>query len=595
MFHRTRGRDLGHAIIVIVRDKWCQRATYFFIGGIAMALVAAFAGLLGLDPSPGWGAGRIALLVAGVLIAGLVALSWSQASKRDGPSPVIHAILDKLPGIRTIGEQAWYVRFWDAGRKYRPAIMAAASVIIVYVWLVSSGTWTRWNSPTRYYADLARGFQRGHLYLAVKVSPELLKSPDPYEPFPSGATQGPLDYSYYNGRYYLPWGPVPALIVLAFHRLFHIWLGDLQLTFGFACGLLLVLCVLLTWFWGSYSSALPQRLLWMSLLFVGLAGPIPFMLNSYLAASIYEAAITGGQLFLMSGFLVAIIALKHLKQQWILAIAATLWSLAMGTRLDLALPVGVMVLAVTLRILKVDDKPASSFGNLAALYSPLALGCALIGGYNLARFGNIFETGYRFILAGVNIHEHWNEIFSVAYVLPNMYAYLLHRPQFTSTFPFVEPGPAQTSLVFHFSQRITGLAWQAPFLLFALIPAAQIVLMVSRRQARGLIRIQEDANVPAWVSLTLLGSSLIAFCFLLLYFWSAMRFFVDFLPGLMLVSIIGFWQGYRALQGRANWQRIYETVGLALAGASVAVSLLAAISTNDARFGIIRALFTVGR
>src|SRR5512138_2143011 len=106
-------------------------------------------------------------------------------------------------------------------------------VVIIYVWFASSATWTTWESPTRYFADLAKGFQRGHLYMVTKPSPGLLASPDPYELLPGGQIKGPIDVAYYQGRFYLPWGPTPALVVLLFRWLLHWWLGDLQLVFGF--------------------------------------------------------------------------------------------------------------------------------------------------------------------------------------------------------------------------------------------------------------------------------------------------------------------------------------------------------------------------
>jgi hypothetical protein len=162
---------------------------------------------------------------------------------------------------------------------YWHASLPAAFVLLVYIWFVSSGTWSTWTSQTRYYADLARGFQKGHLYLAIQVPASLMNSPDPYEPTAAFVSQGPIDYSYYQGRYYMPWGPAPALIVLLFREVAHRWLGDLQITFGFLCGVFLVQCLVLSRIWDRYFQTLPR---WLSLAICWQVWPIlTYMLNNY--------------------------------------------------------------------------------------------------------------------------------------------------------------------------------------------------------------------------------------------------------------------------------------------------------------------------
>jgi hypothetical protein len=53
-------------------------------------------------------------------------------------------------------------------------------VIIVYVWIISSGSWT--SSSTIDYAQLVTAFQHGRLSLDSKPRPELLALPNPYNP-----------------------------------------------------------------------------------------------------------------------------------------------------------------------------------------------------------------------------------------------------------------------------------------------------------------------------------------------------------------------------------------------------------------------------
>ena len=284
--------------------------------GLAIVVIAGFADRLGVDPSPGWGRGRIILLIIGSLTAAFAIPGWRFLDRTLDVEGRIQTLGNRLVAIFGPHEDAGLIHAAGGLRSYRMALPIGVIVLLIYVWFVSSGTWSRWTSQTRYYADLARGFQKGHLYLAIKVPASLIKSTDPYEPVAPFVSQGPIDYSYYQGRYYMPWGPVPALIVLLYQEAIHRWLGDLPLAFGFLCGLFLVQCLLLIRIWDRSFQTLPRWLLWMCVLLAGLAGPATYMLNNYNAARIYDAAVLGGQFFLLSGFLTALITLQRWSFRW---------------------------------------------------------------------------------------------------------------------------------------------------------------------------------------------------------------------------------------------------------------------------------------
>src|SRR5579871_4598371 len=85
--------------------------------------------------------------------------------------------------------------------------LAAAAFALVIAYLA----WAASPAPgTGYYDLLARGFANGHLYTAVDPVPELLALSDPYDPI-ANAPYRVHDMSLYRGRYYLYFGPVPAL------------------------------------------------------------------------------------------------------------------------------------------------------------------------------------------------------------------------------------------------------------------------------------------------------------------------------------------------------------------------------------------------
>jgi hypothetical protein len=171
--------------MLAVPKKWLSIPSLLVVGGLLIALAAVFAGRRGIDPSVGWGRGRIALFAFGLVMAiGAAAVRRDPGRAISTPDPREHP-----SRLQLIVQEYWMV------------IPISALVVLVYAWFISSGTWTSWGSPTRYYTDLARGFELGHLYLARNVSPRLLASPGPYNANTSNNLEFPLDLSYYQGKY----------------------------------------------------------------------------------------------------------------------------------------------------------------------------------------------------------------------------------------------------------------------------------------------------------------------------------------------------------------------------------------------------------
>src|SRR5262245_55615099 len=134
------------------------------LSGLVAMGMTLFADSLGLDDHSGWSRTRI----LGVIMASL--LTTCSLLYLAYQTPVESAI----KGWRIwLDQNSLTSRFLNLSDKYFFTLPIALLVILVYIWLVSSGTWTQWVSPTRYYADLARGFANGNLFMAGKVDPRL--------------------------------------------------------------------------------------------------------------------------------------------------------------------------------------------------------------------------------------------------------------------------------------------------------------------------------------------------------------------------------------------------------------------------------------
>jgi len=483
-----------------------------------------------------------------------------------------HNWLETHPAVVEAAKAIW---------KYRFIIPAVGFVLIVYVWFISLGLWTTWPARSAYYSLLAQGFLKHELSLPVEPSKELLALSNPYDPAQHIAVEVPPDFSLYKGKFYLYWGPVPALILAALKLLIPKDLPDLYLVFGFSCGLFLWQTQLVISIWDRYFQSLPKWILVMLLLLVGLSVPSAWMLGR---AEIYEAAILGGQFFVMAGFSAALSAvMRKPSADFKLVIAGISWSLAIGTRLTLILPISFLMLMVIYQIwMNGTVSPKILLRKALYLGSPVLIGVALLAWYNWARFGSPSETGFTYQLAGTYIQKHLHEVMSYRYFVQNIYNYFLVPPQIHDQFPFVfsNGGNIQSILPFldlpdfYNTNPVTGLIYIVPFIFFS-------ALSVVKRKPLHRTGIQPPETDPhfVWLTRTLVGCILIALVFLLVFFWAAMRYVMDFMPMLMLLSIIGYCQGYTSAKAR-GWERYMVAAGILIVGLSISVSLLLGISSS---------------
>ena len=120
-------------------------------------------------------------------------------------------------------------------------ILCYLFVLAIYVWLISIGQWTKWPTISSYYDSLASSFSQRHLYLEINPDPALLALPNPYDPNARTGIDYPQDVSLYKGKFYLYFGPTPALILVIAKTVFPVVIGDQYLVFAFIAGIYLLL------------------------------------------------------------------------------------------------------------------------------------------------------------------------------------------------------------------------------------------------------------------------------------------------------------------------------------------------------------------
>jgi len=552
---------------------------FFLLIGGAIIGAAFFAEAIGLDNDPGWGRGRIAILVFGILIIACGIFYYFYADiVLSAFRKTLTLISQNTAGLLKLLRGYWYT------------FPVFIFVILVYIWFASSGSWTNWVSPTRYYADLANSFKQGKLHLSTRPDSTLLDLPDPYDPLAREHVAFPIDYSLYNGKFYLYWGPVPALLLVTISPFIYGRVGDLYLVFSFVCGIFSCQFLLAITVWDRFFRDLPKWILPLSILMLGLTAPWTYVLINEPNGRVYEAAILGAQFFLMGGFLTAVIAVsKPTPASLTLLLTGSLWALAIGTRLVMVVPIGFMSLMVAYRIWKTSSISPMNFAvKLISLGLPIVLCLVFLGWYNLARFGSVTETGFSYALAGVNLQQHHNDLFSPIYIMQNLYNYILKPPTSSAQFPFLHPKNALLPFYSlpdaYGTNPVTGLLFIAPFSLFAILPAVTLFIKTRRNTSSNSIRKDNSNDLLDWIITSLVGAFFLAFFLLLIFFWAAMRYLGDFMPAIIMVSVFGFWQGYQLLGQRPVNRRIYSIIGIIFAIAGIVISILLSISVKHLGF-----------
>lgn len=359
----------------------------------------------------------------------------------------------------------------DEPRKSKAAIIVT---VVVEVWLASSfllmgsnlvgvatstynsGSWDGSSLANTFavggdnaqqYAELAKAFANGQLYLEEEP-PQWLQSMD--DPYDKGArdeaqkeTGDPylFDVAYHDGHYYVYFGVVPVLL---FYLPFYLVTGS---SFPTAIGVLLSViafilgCTALLDRFARYHFKRVSLGLYLLLQIplVGCCG-ILYLLKF---PTFYSLPIALGLAFSVWGLYL-----------WMRGRAASRpggWFLA-GS-LCMALVVGCRPQLIVLSFLAfplfwrtyITEKrllTAQGAREFACLIAPYAVVAAGLMGYNYARFGAFADFGASYNLTVNDMTKRgWN----VGRLAPALFTYFLQPPSVTGVFPFIQPAPFETT------------------------------------------------------------------------------------------------------------------------------------------------------
>jgi hypothetical protein len=378
------------------------------------------------------------------------------------------------------------------------------------------------HNAWHHYEYLTEGFRRGHTYLSVDPDPRLLALPDPYDPKANGAFRL-WDASLYRGRYYLYYGPAPAIaLMLPWRLVTGRPLSQRVATAALAAIGLAALVLLLLEVRRRHFPRLSAAALGAIVLVAFHASWLPVILRR---PALWEVPIVSAAAFLWWALYFLWKFHDTGKTVWAAAGGVAL-ALLMGSRATFVFAAAAIALLYLPAPAGLRDRgPGRWVAALLPATLAFAGGAALLV-YNHERFGNWREFGQTYQVFGVDYRGL--HFFSPGHVLFNLQTYLFSLPQFGPYFPFLHPVSTDSRPAdFMQMEEVYGIVFMMPVHLAGLAGAAWAW------RHRG-----EGGATAAAVAAGAAASVLTA---LVLFLWGAAcsRYIVELVAGWTVVTSVG--------------------------------------------------------
>jgi len=464
-------------------------------------------------------------------------------------------------GIRTVFERVRQI-FLSPKTGIIFGIFICAGIAAYAVWYSSAGRFPAFPLVNNDYIELGESFLHGQLSLLEQPSPWLMRLENPYDFEQREQNPYHWDASYYQGKYYLYWGPAPALVFAAIEGISRVQPSASLVILIPYIGLAIILQALFTLiskrFFPAASSLSPG-------LFT-VAGvvnlPIIFLLGN---PQIYHTSIIFGQFFLLLGLLGWMIYVYTEKSVGLL-MAGLSWGLAIGSRYNLGISVAIY-LVFALIWMKRETGWKSAWKRAGFLLIPLALCLLGLGIYNFLRFGNPLEVGQTYQLT---LALPRNLYFSLSYLRANLYIYLTYPLSLLEKFPFVKtalfdwtysflPAWLNAPSEMMYDHYIYGIFPSAPALWLSVVAIPLFVLAGIKRQIHPL---PNSKRMNFFAMVTWAGGA--QFLFLMVYFHFAERFAADFYIPFILTIAMLVWKMDEVLQSRGKLRLVFWMIVVGL-------------------------------
>jgi hypothetical protein len=345
----------------------------------------------------------------------------------------------------------------------------------------------------------------------------MLALPDPRDPI-ANADYRLHDASLYHGKYYLYFGPTPALVLfLPYKLLTGSYLPTRAAVALFCIGGYACSCALFFLLARREKWVCPLWLAATAILSLGTSSLVLFLLTR---PSFYELAIASCYFFLIAGFALLASSLgAEAPRLPALCLSGLCFGLAAGCRPTASLLALLLMVLLFFRL-----RPRLS--HLLVFVFPIAVCGVLLASYNYARFHNPLEFGmtYSLLANPADMTDHFAHSFRN--LLPSLYFLVFSRSSQFSSDPAV------------------GLLWGAPIALVGLL----LPLVLRNQSLRDSIHLASSR----FVMYSVYAAAVAILVLLAVWGFTLGRYDADFVPELVVLSwclLAAAWQVVQRLDG----------------------------------------------
>ncbi len=284
-----------------------------------------------------------------------------------------------------------------------------------------------------YNKYLVDAILEGKTSINIEPSEELKNLENPYDSTQREEMEYSFDTAYYDGKYYVYFGIVPAIILFVpFKLITGTYLSTIEGTFLFVILSVVASTILIIQIYKRWFKKVPFNLLFLFIItgcFSGL-----YIWNTW-RMWVYELVLMAGYFFVQLGLICILKATKdkenvNLKYVFLSCLSM---ALAVGCRPTLVLA-SIILIPFLYQILKQAYGNKSLKKTFISIIVPYIIVAIPLMIYNYARFGNIFEFGAKYQLTIVdvtNLSERYKDI------PKGLYQYLIQPPQLKEEFPYI--------------------------------------------------------------------------------------------------------------------------------------------------------------
>ena len=393
-------------------------------------------------------------------------------------------------------------------------------------------------SASNYYQLLSEAFIHGQLSLPILPSQKLLALPNPYDPVQNaGLTLH--DASLYHGKYYLYFGPLPAILFFIPIKLItHYYPSETLSVFFFLLFGYIILLLLLLKIKERYFAEVSEIQFLLSGLLLALGTTAPFLLTR---ALFYESTIACAFFIVSLAILFLYYAIiTHFTKCKYVFLFSLFLALSVSARPNFSLVC--IALTIILFFYFFNQKKSRRISLSIALFFPPLIIAIVLGLYNYYRFDSVFDFGSKYQLAGTNMH-HFSLLPHMMWysIREKIYYYFLQSFQFSHHYRHFKEIPhvllKQTWLPkgqAYYYEPVAGVLMTSPVLFFLF--AQRIALKSYLKNATEL-----QYELALFLRLITLIPCVIILFFLVSFVHPTQRYEMDFTPYLIIMAIIDFW------------------------------------------------------